>query len=384
MIAKKSFVFVVSDFDVGGITTSLRNLTDILIKEGHYVSIVNLPGSEQLPGFNPKIKLIQINGRARYWNLTMEKIRKAPLHKRHFLLFIGALKKVLNKTKKWHKFIFSNVMVSGFDVAIAFRQSPLCYSFVHDHTDAPRKIGFWHGDPEYLDGIETWINSLEDVDYVACVSRSVEYRMRKMFPRYSEKYKTIYNVFNTDEIKNKSKQFKVDYLPAFINIVTVSRIEFKQKQLDFIPQIAKRLKSNSFVFKWTIVGDGPDYKRLQQMIIEEGVEDCVRCVGNKPNPFPYVANADLFVNTSFGEAYGMVIVESMILGTPCVAGEYPALHEIITDGENGIIADNSIDGITEAIERLFRSSELFDQITQNIERYNYQYKDTYNMLMELC
>ena len=54
-------LFVVSDFDIGGITSALKNLTNELIIRGHQVDILNMPSAASLPeGFNANIGLIQL------------------------------------------------------------------------------------------------------------------------------------------------------------------------------------------------------------------------------------------------------------------------------------------------------------------------------------
>ena len=69
-------LFVVSDFNTGGITSSLKNLTNELVNRGHSIDILNLPKYNQLPkGFNSKINLIDINGIAKYWDISAESIR---------------------------------------------------------------------------------------------------------------------------------------------------------------------------------------------------------------------------------------------------------------------------------------------------------------------
>ena len=94
---KPSVLFVVSDFDMGGITTSLRNLTDVLIREGHRVGIVNLPKARQLPdSFHPDIELIPLNRRAVFWNLDSSDLKNSFGTKKIALFLLAFLKKITN------------------------------------------------------------------------------------------------------------------------------------------------------------------------------------------------------------------------------------------------------------------------------------------------
>jgi glycosyltransferase involved in cell wall biosynthesis len=284
MEQKKSVLFVVSDFNLGGITTALRNLTDVLVREGHKVGIVNLPNAQSLPSnFNTNIELIPLSGKAMLWSFGIETVKKAPVVKKPFLLCLAVIKKFLNRINLWHSLVFSNTHIAGFDVAVAFRQSPLCYKFVKDHVLATRKIGFWHGDPDYMEGIDSWSYCLNYVDSIACVSDAVRDKMKARYPDRSEKMKTAYNIFNAEEIIQKSKEYDPEYSHDVFNIVTVSRIEFEQKQLDFIPEIASELKAKGLHFHWTIVGDGPDYDALKNLVSEHQLNGVVELVGSKSN-----------------------------------------------------------------------------------------------------
>lgn len=381
----KNIIFIVSDFDVGGITSSLKNFTDVLLSEGHKVSIINFANVPELPeSFNPNIKLLNLKGKALYWNLNTEQIKKASFLEKLYLLPIAIIKKILNRTNKWQRFIFSNTEFRGYDVAVAFRQSPFSYSFVKNNTDAKVKIGFWHGDPDYMDGLDGWDNYLEYVDYIACVSAAVRDKMKLRYPEIQDKMKLVYNIFNDYEIREKSQIYNYHKKNACYNLVTVARIDFEDKQVNFIPEISRKLKENNYDFHWTIVGGGNKISELQGLIEKYDVNDKITLTGEKDNPYPILKSADAFVLTSRCEAYGMVLTEALILGVPCIAAEYPALKEVIDDGKNGIITENSIEGIAKGIENILLNKELYNKLKENAVNFKYDYKIAYNQFMELC
>ena len=79
----------------------------------------------------------------------------------------------------------------------------------------------------------------------------------------------------------------------------------------------------------------------------------------------------------------MVIMESLICGTPVVAGEYPALKEILDDGKTGIIAENTANGIYSEIKRVLEDESLYKLLKQNALNFNYDESVTYNQFMEM-
>ena len=169
------------------------------------------------------------------------------------------------------------------------------------------------------------------------------------------------------------------------NIITSSRIEFSQKRLDLVPVICKKLIDKGVKdFKWHIVGDGSDREKLEKIIDENSMNDYIELVGSKKNPYPYIKNADLFALISEWESYGMVIQESLILGTPVVSSNYPAVYEIIEDGVNSIAVEKYVDNIADGIERLYKNKDLYNRLKDNCRNYKYNKDIVYNQFLNIC
>ena len=97
-----------------------------------------------------------------------------------------------------------------------------------------------------------------------------------------------------------------------------------QKRFSEIPAIADKLRNSGCSFKWYILGGGNtynEYDKLVQNIKNKHIEDFVICLGEKLNPYPYIAHSDLVVNTSYIEACPRVVIESKIIKTPVVCAD---------------------------------------------------------------
>ena len=378
-------LFIVSDFDMGGITSSLRNLTNKLVEKNVEVEILNLPNKLLPQGFHGKIKLLEVCGLARFWNLGIEHVKQAKGLKKIKLLLLGFLKKLLNKKEAWFNFIFRNLQLSTYyDAVVGFRQSPICYYLTTRKDFGKKKIGFWHGDIDYMKGVSSWDYYLKELDVLACVSNAIRDQMIEKYPHLQGKAYTIYNGFDLIEIKQKQQVSNPCYCNSMFNIVTVSRLEFELKQVQRIPYICEKLLEQGITnFCWHIVGDGPDFSRLQTIIEEKALKNYIIIHGAKSNPYPYMSQADLFVLTSATESYGMVLVEALICKTPVIAGGYPALKEIVEDGKTGIIAENSIDGIYKSVYRMITDKALYNEIKKNVIQYQYDEQMVYKQFMEM-
>lgn len=111
------------------------------------------------------------------------------------------------------------------------------------------------------------------------------------------------------------KSEKSPYDCDCFNIVTVARIENRQKRIDRIIDVCEMLKKSGIEdFKWTIVGDGEDLQTLIESAKSRNLLNYMNFVGRKANTIPYMQYADLFVQTSDYEAYSMVLMQTILVG----------------------------------------------------------------------
>ena len=87
-----------------------------------------------------------------------------------------------------------------------------------------------------------------------------------------------------------------------------------------------------------ILGRGKRRERLLALAGEIGVAADVDLPGFVPNPYPYLARADLFALTSRWEGMPVVLIEALAVGTPVVATDCPSgPREILADGRIGAL-----------------------------------------------
>ena len=67
---------------------------------------------------------------------------------------------------------------------------------------------------------------------------------------------------------------------------------------------------------------------------------------------------DLFVLPSLYEGHPKALIEAMAAGLPVVGSNVIGIREIITDGENGLLAEPDADSLRAAIQRLIQDRAL--------------------------
>jgi len=101
-----------------------------------------------------------------------------------------------------------------------------------------------------------------------------------------------------------------------------------------------------------ILGEGPERTALEALADEQGLGGRVRFLGFQPNPWRFMARADVFALTSTYEGFGNVLIEAMACGTPVVATRSSGTVEIVEDGRNGVLVDHDPEAVAAAIAGL--------------------------------
>ena len=80
--------------------------------------------------------------------------------------------------------------------------------------------------------------------------------------------------------------------------------------------------------------------------------------------------ADLLYLGSYHESYGLVLIESMILGTPVLTTKTIAAEEIVPE-EYGWICDNSQEGIYSLLKSILSKKTLLEEKKANLKNYKF-------------
>ena len=142
-----------------------------------------------------------------------------------------------------------------------------------------------------------------------------------------------------------------------VHIVTVGRMT-AEKGAPLAAEACRMLRDRGFDICWHWVGDGNQWEPIRKVIAQHGLEDAFMMEGNQENPYPYIKNADIYVQPSHYEAYSTTVTEARVLGIPIVTTDVGGMRDQLTDGENGLIVPIDAAAIAAAVERLLTDGEL--------------------------
>lgn len=157
-------------------------------------------------------------------------------------------------------------------------------------------------------------------------------------------------------------------------IVSAGRLNVSKGFVQLISVFGRSRLRNEF--KLVIVGDGPLWKTLEELILENELEDCVVLTGFQSNPYRFFARARFLVMNSGHESFGNVLIESMACGTPPVSNDCDfGPRHIIQHYQNGLLYRRVNEAeFIKAMERLAFDDALYErlkvQAQQDAEEYN--------------
>lgn len=145
-----------------------------------------------------------------------------------------------------------------------------------------------------------------------------------------------------------------------LKLLSVGRLQ-AVKNHAFLIRACAELKGCGIDFECSIAGDGPERRRLSNLIQDRGLVRRVKLLGHIP---PEQMNslydsADLVVLTSHSEGIPLVLMEAMARGKIVLAPAITGIRELVVPGENGFLYESG--SLPDFIHRLLCIRSLLQQ-----------------------
>lgn len=293
----------------------------------------------------------------RIWETAISKIRSFLKIKRYYYNW-KFLRKYVPKLEK------------QYDVAIGFLGGNSIY-YVIDKVEAKKKIGFFRTD--YIKGgfkKEFDLEYFKKLDCLFSVSEEMTEKFKKIMPEISSKFKTMYNILDMEKIYSEAnKKIEFDSKYKGIKIISIGNLRYV-KGYDISIMVCKILKENGYQFKWYVLGEGKERKKLEKLIKKYNLADTFILLGLIENPYAYLKKCDIYVQTSRHEGLSTTIREAKLLKKPIVITDCPGMNNQISNGENGTVTTYKPEEIARAIGELIDNNKLKEKYIRNLENEN--------------
>ena len=357
---KKKIIFVSQALWIGGIETALVNLINKLDYNKYDVTcLITENYLDMAERLTENCRLIVAD---RHSLVTFTKpykfkklydILEEPQGATSFRFLIWRILNILFKALENHLYsgyIKEQLKNESFDTAVIY--SDRVAETTVKAINAKKFLMFYHHGAmrkEYHDRY-----GYEKSKKIITVSDNIAEKLKAYRKKYANKIVTINNVIDIDSIIEKSKEPIEEGLFSEnkFNIVSCGRLA-KEKGFDLAVEACRLLVENDHKnINWIFIGDGSERKSIEKQIALYGLEDYIKLIGMKKNPYPYIARADLFVQPSRIESFGLTIAEAMILGVPVLSTQTDGAIEVFSVKHNGLLCKISGEDIFKGIEKL--------------------------------
>ncbi|MRG86381.1 N-acetyl-alpha-D-glucosaminyl L-malate synthase BshA [Salinibacillus xinjiangensis] len=233
---------------------------------------------------------------------------------------------------------------------------------------------------------------IEKSDSVTAVSESLKEQTKDMLDVQKD-INVIYNFVDEREYSKKSiNQLKKElgiqeHEKVLVHISNFRKVKRVPDVIQVFANVVDQMPA-----KLLLIGDGPDYMTVRHLIEELGIEEHVLFLGKQENVSELLSIADLKLLLSEKESFGLVLLEAMACGVPCIGTDAGGVPEVIVDGQTGYICSvNDIENISLKALQLLKNDQLWSQFSQaaieRVEQHFHsnqiveQYEDLYQSLL---
>ena len=141
-------------------------------------------------------------------------------------------------------------------------------------------------------------------------------------------------------------------------IISVGRFA-EQKGYDLLIQAWSRIAQTYPDWEVNIYGNGEQASILNDLIAKYNIKDSFKLSKPSKNIEEKYFESSIYVMSSRFEGFGLVLIEAMSCGLPCISFDcHHGPAEIISNGENGILVENgNVEQLAQAIEELINDEE---------------------------
>ena len=268
---------------------------------------------------------------------------------------------------KYMRCVFENNLPE-YDAAIGYLEGKPNF-FVADCVKAKVKIVYVHNDYNKLK-MDKELDKVffEKTDCIVSVSEKCCDVLKEIFPEYADKVRMIENITSPTVLKLMAEECALEYENVTGNILlTVGRLS-QQKGYDIAVDAAEILAKNGVDFKWFAIGRGELQAQIEQKIKEKKLEDKFILLGERANPYPYIAGCDIYVQPSYFEGKSIAIDEAKCFAKPIVATKFTTVLDQLADGETALLAEIDAASVAEKIMQLISDKELCEALSENLKK----------------
>lgn len=181
--------------------------------------------------------------------------------------------------------------------------------------------------------------------------------------------------------KNKKLKCECVYIPNFItinsnvltnlknnNLISVGRLSKEKGFVDLI-DVFKLIDMENGECELNIIGDGLELNNINKKIVDLNLTRKIKLLGYQDQDYinNMYLNSCLYLMTSYTESFGLVLVEAMAYGLPCIAySSAEGAKDIIVNGYNGYLIENRNEHeMAKTVLNLLKDRDKLTELSRN-------------------
>jgi glycosyltransferase involved in cell wall biosynthesis len=378
---KKKILFMVINMNIGGTEKALLNMINEMPKDQYEITILML---EKYGGFLdliPKeVRVEYLEDYAAYKHLLNRPVKNTVLNlfkqgkigKCMALGLAHTFSRIFQNKMLYYNYVLKDLSdyKKNYDVAVAYA-GPMDFIsyFVAKKIKAEKRIQWIHFDVTKIGFDARLCKKLYNMfDKIFVVSNEAEKKLISKVSSIKGKTEVFVNVVSDNTILSQSGSgygFEDDFDGK--RILTVGRLS-KEKGQDLAIKALAKLIKEGFNVRWYCLGEGIERSNYEQLIKENNLQDHFILLGSNPNPYPFLAECDIYVQPSRHEGYCITLSEARCLYRPIVTTNTIGAKEQIIDNVTGLIVGIDSNEIYHGVKKLLIDTKHIYSFIENIRK----------------
>nr|WP_204413377.1 glycosyltransferase [Bacillus tianshenii] len=384
---------MLTSMNIGGVEKSLLSLLSVIDRDKYEVTILLL---EKKGGFLKALPdWVKIEEACWYKKIKPIIMQPPKLTIRGFVsrkdylkipkfTFAYLLSKHFNNRYFYYSAIMKDISENHkkYDVAIAYQgPTEIIDYYIAHKVHSSNKISWVHFDvSKHMVNKALFERIYKKFDKIFAVSNGSRKCLINKFPSIEEKTDIFPNIVSEKLICDLSRnEVNFDETYRGVRIVTVGRLSWEKGQ-DMAIRVLAKLRKQGYEVRWYCIGEGNRRKEYEREINKNGLLQDFILLGATPNPYPYIARCDIYVQPSRHEGYCLTLAEAKVLKKPIVTTNFVGAYEQIVNDFNGIITNMDEEDLYLKLKKLIDNSWERKELVKNINTSEYNHIYTIDKL----
>ncbi len=210
--------------------------------------------------------------------------------------------------------------------------------------------------------------SINNSDIVTSVSESLKQDTLRLF-EITKEIDVVPNFIDFSAVDNSFTDCQRDLMANEDERIVTHISNFRKvKRISDVIDVFYRLQLE-VPSKLLMVGEGPERERAEEHVLELGIEDKVKFLGNSNEIDKILCFSDLFLLPSEAESFGLAALEAMVNRVPVISSNAGGIPEVNIDGVTGYLSNvgNIADMAQNAI-RILQDDIILETFKNNAKK----------------